>query len=104
MSRRIICDNNTCRIVIDNCDSDKNFKVSSNGWVIYGAGWCGFCRKSYQLLDNINVDYCYYDIDKLTESEKQQLVKITNGYTSIPKIFYNGEFIGGYTELKNIFG
>ena len=77
-------------------------------FVIYGSKKCDYCTKSTKLLDNHNIHYTYYDIDKLIKSKIikdypeyiEKISRITNNYMYIPAIFMNGKFIGGYDKLN----
>ena len=35
---------------------------------LYGAQWCGDCRRSKSLLDTLNVDYVYVDLEAVPEA------------------------------------
>ncbi len=35
---------------------------------LYGAMWCGDCRRSKSLLDTLNVDYTYVDLEEVPEA------------------------------------
>lgn len=104
MSRRVVCDGNTCRIVNDNVNNNgKDLVYPSLGWTVYGASWCNYCKNACHYFDVLSIPYVYYDVDELSSEAKQKLVILTGGNKTIPKIFYDDEFIGGFTELKNVF-
>lgn len=121
IKRKYVCDGNSCRIVEDNTiditdlnnnkikqtrsQIEKPFPYpTEEGWVIYGALWCPFCRGANSLLEEKNIEFTYYDIDKIegyTKNDvKDKLSDLTNDYKTIPMVFNNGEFIGGYVDLK----
>ncbi|HUW77266.1 MAG TPA: glutaredoxin domain-containing protein [Candidatus Nanopelagicaceae bacterium] len=54
----------------------------------YGAGWCGDCRRSKRLLDELGVTYKYIDVEK-DESGLEKIMKINNGMQSIPVIVFS---------------
>lgn len=35
---------------------------------MYGAQWCGDCRRSKKLLDTLGVDYDYVDLEAVPEA------------------------------------
>lgn len=71
-------------------------------YIIYGADKCPFCNKAKDLLDNNNKQYVYYDITDKKTKIMNELADKTNNQRTVPIIFDNQKFIGGYTELSNI--
>ncbi len=55
--------------------------------VMYGAAWCGDCRRSKAFLDSNKVDYKYIDVEA-DESAAQKVIEINNGMRSIPVILF----------------
>ena len=54
---------------------------------MYGADWCGDCRRSKRFLDANNVAYTYVDVEAdLTAADK--VVEINGGAKSIPVIVF----------------
>ena len=66
---------------------------------MYGAEWCGDCRRSKRFLDSNNVKYNYIDVEAdVTVSDK--VIEINGGQCSIPVIiFLDGTHL---TELSDI--
>ncbi len=52
---------------------------------LYGADWCPDCHRSRDLLDELNIEYNYYDIDS-DENIKKRMLEITDGKNVIPTI------------------
>lgn len=53
---------------------------------MYGAPWCGDCVRSKALLDRLNVEYEYLDVDQIPEA-KEKAIEIS-GRQSIPVIVF----------------
>ena len=54
---------------------------------MYGAEWCGDCRRSKRFLDSNNVAYEYVDVEAdATASDK--VIEINGGQRSIPVIIF----------------
>ena len=72
-----------------------------NKVVIYGAVYCTFCMKAKKFLTGKNVPLDWIDTE--TEEGQAQLLELQNKYNwrTIPMIFIEGRFVGGYTELMN---
>jgi len=69
---------------------------------IYGMNTCTYCIETMTMLQKekrIKFDYKYYDVSELPSVH----VDKTSYYRCTPKVFVNGIFIGGYTNLKAFF-
>ncbi|CAB4714503.1 MAG: NrdH-redoxin [Actinobacteria bacterium] len=54
---------------------------------MYSADWCGDCRRSKRLMDELNVAYTIIDVDAdLSAAEKVK--EINGGAQSIPVIVF----------------
>jgi glutaredoxin len=93
---------------------DKLYKkINKNNTVVlvFGISTCGYCKAAIKYLQEKNIPYKYYKIDKyyniffkiLTKLNKKHpdLIYDTNHLT-YPIIFINKKFIGGYSELIDI--
>ena len=54
---------------------------------LYGADWCGDCRRSKRLLEELNVPYEMIDVDK-DDAAAAKVVEINGGAKSIPVIVF----------------
>jgi mycoredoxin len=54
---------------------------------MYGAEWCGDCRRSKRFLDANNVEYTYIDVEA-DESASEKVIAINGGQRSIPVIVF----------------
>jgi mycoredoxin len=54
---------------------------------MYGAEWCGDCRRSKKFLETNNVEYNYINVEEdLSAADKVK--EINNGMQSIPVILF----------------
>ena len=65
---------------------------------MYTWTYCSFCKRAKHLLDDLGLSYEEIPIDN-DDQKKQELIAQTDHYT-VPYVFIDGEFVGGYTELK----
>ena len=56
--------------------------------LMYGAEWCGDCRRSKRFLDSNNVEYTYVDVEE-DKSAAEIVVEINGGAQSIPVIVFS---------------
>ena len=54
---------------------------------MYGAEWCGDCRRSKKFLDSNNVKYNYIDVEA-DASASDKVIEINGGMRSIPVILF----------------
>jgi mycoredoxin len=54
---------------------------------MYGAAWCGDCRRSKAYLDSHNVEYNYIDVEA-DETASDKVIEINGGQRSIPVILF----------------
>ncbi len=87
--------------------------LAPNKYVIFYSDWCGYSNKALELLRTKNVPYKRYIIDEIkTIRTVEELVQKLSVNTSLqvntshktrPIIFYDGRFIGGYSDLVEHF-
>jgi glutaredoxin len=53
---------------------------------MYGAEWCGDCRRSKKLLDELGVDYDYVDLE--ADVAAADVARGISGRTNIPVIAF----------------
>ena len=53
---------------------------------MYGAEWCGDCRRSKALLDRHGVDYDYVDLEVVFDGAER--AKAISGRTQIPVVVF----------------
>lgn len=66
--------------------------------VIYTMNNCGYCEAAKNLLRATGLSFQEINISDSLE-ERQKLVTKT-GHRTMPQIFIDDQFVGGYTELK----
>ena len=55
--------------------------------VMYGAEWCGDCRRSKRFMEENQVEFHYIDVEKdLSAADK--VIEINGGAKSIPVIVF----------------
>lgn len=66
--------------------------------ILYTKDWCPYCVHAKNLLKNKGVDFEEYNL----EGQYDELAKLIEktGMRTVPQIFINDEFIGGFSELS----
>ncbi len=65
---------------------------------IYTTMACSYCNRAIGLLSDKNIDFEKIDVT-LSTAKRQAMRVRTNGQTSLPQIFINGDHIGGCDDL-----
>ncbi len=73
--------------------------TSSAKVIIYGATYCVFCVKAKNLLKKNNVPVNWIDVENEENRLKLMTLQNTHNYFTIPMIFIDGRFIGGFSDL-----
>lgn len=79
--------------------------------IFFGLSYCGYCKKTIELLNRKKIIYKYYVIDNIFNeffdifkqiSILHPELNINPSHNTVPVIFINRKFIGGYNDLEKI--
>lgn len=71
--------------------------------VIYGKENCKFCKMAKDECWKYKIKFTYYDIETFKTDLLVELVTtIAPGAKTVPIVLIDGDWIGGYTELRHI--
>ena len=77
--------------------------VKKNKWFIVTLDGCGYCESAKKLLENKGKKFKTKTLDDSNMKEIYKSVdSLTGEYRYFPMVFYDGKFIGGYSELTNV--
>lgn len=65
---------------------------------IYTKAWCPYCSRAMQLLSSKGVEPTEYDIT-LGGPKREEMLGRSNGRTTVPQIFIDGQHVGGSDDL-----
>jgi glutaredoxin len=89
----------------------NHIKGQSKGKImLYALSTCIWCRKTKKLLDDLNVEYDFIDVDLQGYDEQQEIMKEIEKYNpagGFPTMIIDGkDCIVGFDEekIKNKFG
>ncbi len=67
-------------------------------FIVHGRANCPFCSKAVELLNKNNSKMVYIDI--MAPENLQALDELKElGHTTVPQIYFNDDYIGGYEDL-----
>ncbi len=66
--------------------------------VVYTKSYCPYCEAVKRLLKSKGVQF--KEADVTNDAEKLEELVRTTGHQTVPQVFINEKFIGGFDELK----
>jgi glutaredoxin len=76
--------------------------------VIFSKVNCGFCTKAKHALNELKLSYHSIELDKNEQCPNENCANLSQRLIlqtrirTVPQIFVNGKFIGGFTDLDNL--
>ncbi len=65
--------------------------------LIYSKNLCPYCVRAKEFFKQKNIQF--QDIDLTGDFEKMDDLKKKTGHMTMPQIFVDDKFVGGYTDL-----
>lgn len=65
--------------------------------IVYSKKPCPYCEQAKSLLTRKNISY--KELDVMRPEVLDQLRELVPGAKTVPQIFIDGTYIGGYTDL-----
>jgi glutaredoxin 3 len=69
---------------------------------IFRTTYCGWCTRAQQLLSRNGIPFETVDVTGNAEA-RSALREQANGRRTVPVIFIDGKYLGGYEELARLF-
>lgn len=67
---------------------------------LYVWNTCPFCISAKRLLDQKGIEYEVHNIQNDKEKKKELFEQ--TGQNTVPYVFIDGEFVGGFDDLKQL--
>ena len=68
--------------------------------IMYSKEYCPYCVMAKELLEKKGQKVTVIDVQH-NESKRNEMIEKT-GKTTVPQIFINGKYIGGYDDLTTL--
>lgn len=82
-------------------DVEEDKLVDVTGTVVYGKSGCVQCKMATMLLDSKGIEYEYQDLEALGKTAAE--VTGRPDVRSLPQIYLDGKYIGGFMQLQKHF-
>jgi glutaredoxin len=81
------------------------FEPLKTGFTVYSKSECSYCTKVKKLLLDKQTFFTDVSCDEFLIEDKEGFLtfikeRANKEYRTFPMVFYNGKFIGGFTETK----
>ena len=80
---------------------ERNALEDYKGTIIYGTNTCPYCALAKDELDLRNIPYEFINLKEIGKTAKEVTGRDVK---TVPQIYLNGEYIGGYDELMIALG
>ena len=67
--------------------------------IVYTTDSCPYCDAAKSLLNSLSMSF--EEINITNDDEKRVALVSKTGHRTLPQIFIDDEFVGGYMELKS---
>ena len=68
---------------------------------VYGTKICPYCIQAKRLVAQKDWELKEYKVDEMTELREEMEQRAGKPVRTVPQIFVNGEYVGGYTDFVN---
>lgn len=75
-------------------------KQQSKTAVVWSQEYCSYCESAKNLLQSFGYDVEERKIGEGGDWTKQDLIEVVPHARSVPQIFIDGQYIGGFQELR----
>ena len=68
---------------------------------IYTKDYCPYCKAAKQMLTAREIEFVEHDV-QFNETKLQEMIQ-RSGRLTVPQVFFDGEHIGGHSDLVKYF-
>lgn len=89
--------------ILKSCSKERDplMKAASKSkGVIIGRNNCGYCDKAIGLMKSANIEFTYIPTE--SKPKLQGMVVDRYKHKTVPAIFMDNEFVGGYSDLVEL--
>lgn len=78
--------------------------ISNHKVVIFSKSYCPYCSMAKEQFRKLQVSMMVIELDRRSDAEDIQAVlgELT-GARTVPRVFINGKFVGGGTDIKRLY-
>ncbi|KAJ3647259.1 hypothetical protein Zmor_024786 [Zophobas morio] len=78
--------------------------IESDFVVIFSKTFCPHCNVTKNIFEDIDQNFTAIELDRRKDCEEiQKVLKRITGARTVPRVFVNGVFIGGASDVKELY-
>lgn len=78
--------------------------IKSDVVVIFSKSYCPYCKLAKDVFEKIDKNYTAIELDKRDDANDiQEVLEEITGARTVPRVFVNGECLGGGTDVKALY-
>ncbi|KAG5676844.1 hypothetical protein PVAND_006651 [Polypedilum vanderplanki] len=78
--------------------------ISKERVVIFSKTYCPYCEMAKQPFKKMNVKFLAIELEDRDDcSEIQDVLNDLTGARTVPRVFIDGKFVGGGTDIKKLY-
>lgn len=78
--------------------------ITKDSVVIFSKTYCPYCKMAKEVFEKLQHTFTAIELDKRDDGDSiQDVLGEITGARSVPRVFVNGEFIGGGTDVKSLY-
>ncbi|XP_064619776.1 uncharacterized protein LOC135483139 [Lineus longissimus] len=80
-----------------------NAQIASKKVVVFSKTYCSYCKMAKQALKDVGADFLLLELDNRPDCEDvMDVLKEMTGGRTVPRVFIDGKFVGGGSEMKSM--
>ncbi|XP_020285441.1 glutaredoxin-C4-like isoform X2 [Pseudomyrmex gracilis] len=81
-----------------------NDLIAKDSIVIFSKSYCPYCKMAKEVFDKLKKKYSTIELDDREDAQEiQDVLGELTGARTVPRVFLNGECLGGGTDVKKLF-
>lgn len=78
--------------------------IGSDTVVIFSKTYCPYCQFTKDIFEDIDQKFTAVELDNRADCQEiQEVLGQMTGATTVPRVFINGEFLGGASDVKKLY-
>ncbi|XP_071553371.1 uncharacterized protein [Temnothorax nylanderi] len=81
-----------------------NELIAKDSIVIFSKTYCPYCTMAKKVFDSLKKTYTAVELDDREDAQEiQDVLGEITGARTVPRVFLNGECLGGGTDVKKLY-
>ncbi|XP_029176248.1 glutaredoxin-C4-like isoform X1 [Nylanderia fulva] len=78
--------------------------IAKDSVVIFSKSYCPYCKMAKEVFESLKKPYTVIELDNREDGQDiQDVLGEITGAKTVPRVFLNGECLGGGTDVKKLY-